>query len=180
MSALRRSRAASDVRLSGSAGPGIATSTVVPVSALPALRRAARPKMTLLGWKKDLFPEALARHGRALEVLDPSGDPLNALLIYLERRRGVDFSRSAHHEAAREISAARGSRYLVLSEEHLAHVAELDEAFFAPAELAAFLAELQSRSVGETEGERMREALGFLRRAVEAVSPGNVVLVAML
>lgn len=157
----------------------IATTTAVPASALPALRRAARSRNTLLGWKKDLFPEALARHGRALEVLDPSGDPLDALLVYLERR-GIDLARSRHDETAREISSARGSRYLILSEEHLPLAATLDEALYAPAELTAFFNELQGRSEGIEAGERMREALGFLRRAVEAVSPGTVVLVAIL
>jgi hypothetical protein len=157
----------------------IATTTAVPVSALPALRRAARPRNTLLGWKKDLFPEALARHGRALEVLDPSGDPLDALLGYLERR-GIDLARSRHDETAREITAARGSRYLILSEEHLTLAATLDEALYPPAELTAYFNELHGRSEGHEAGERMREALRFLRRAVEAVSPGTVVLVAIL
>ena len=157
----------------------IATTTAVPVSALPALRRAARRRSTLLGWKKDLFPEALARHGQALEVLDPSGEPLDGLLLYLERR-GIDLSRSAHDETAREISAARGSRFLILSEEHLSHLVNLEDSLFAPRELAAFLGELHGRTVPETEGERMREALGFLRRGIEAVAPGTVVLLAML
>jgi hypothetical protein len=158
----------------------IATTTAVPLSALPALRRAARPRSTLLGWTKDLFPEALARHGRAMEVLDPSGEPLDALLAWLEQRRGIDLSRSAHDETAREISTARGSRFLILSEEHLPHLAKLDESLSAPGELATFFTELHGRDVGEREGERMREALGFLRRAVEAVGPGTVVLLAML
>ena|GEM_PF-403364 len=157
----------------------IATTTAVPVSGLPALCRAARPRSTLLGWKDDLFPEALARHGRALEVLDPSGETLDAVLLYLERR-GIALSRSSHEETAREISAARGSRFLVLSEEHLSHLAELDEALHAPEELAAFFGQLHGGSVGGREGERMREALGFVRRAVEAVGPGTVVLLAML
>ena len=133
----------------------------------------------MLGWKEDLFPEALARHGRALEVLDPSGEPLDALLVYLERR-GIALSRSRHDETARQLSAARGSRFFILSEEHLPHLSKLDEALYEPRELAAFLAELHGRSAGETEGERMREALGFLRRAIEAVGPGTVVLLAML
>jgi hypothetical protein len=150
------------------------------VSALPALRRAARPRRTLPGWKKDLFPEALARHGRALEVLDPSGDPLTALLLYLERRRGIDLARSRHDETAREIGAARGSRYLVLSEEHLPHAGKLDEGLCTPAELTAFFNELHEGNEGEEVGQRMREALAFLRRSLEAVSPGTVVLLAML
>jgi hypothetical protein len=170
----------SDTTRSRAAGTSaIATTTALPLSELPALRGVARPRKTLLGWPKDLFPEALARYGRALEVLDPSGPTLSALLVYLERR-GIDLARSSHEETAQAISSARGSTYLILGEEHLRHASMLEEARYSPAELAGFFNELHGTSEGVEVGERMREAVGFLRRALEAVSPGNVVLLAML
>jgi hypothetical protein len=113
-------------------------------------------------------------------VLDPSGEPLTALLLFLQRRRGIDLARSRHDETAREIGEARGSTYLILSEEHLPRAAELDERLYTPAELTAFFNDLRRRNEGEGVGERMREALGFLRRALEAVGPGTIVLLAML
>ena len=158
----------------------IATTTAVPLSALPALRRAARPRRTILGGRKDGFPEALARHGRALEVLDPCGRTLSTLLVYLRQRRGIDLARSSHEETAQALSSARGSTYLVLGDEHRPHASMLEEGRHAPAELADFFNGLHRTSEGVEVGERMCEALGFLRRALEAVTPGSVVLVAML
>ena len=102
------------------------------------------------------------------------------MLGYLERSRGIDLGRSSHEDTARAISSARGSTYLILGEEHLPHASILDETRYSPVELTAFFNDLHGTNAGVEMGERMREALGFLRRALEAVRPGSVVLVAML
>jgi hypothetical protein len=146
----------------------IATTTAIPLAALEAVRAAAAPRSSILGGKKDEFPIALARHGRALELFEHSGDLLRTVLVYLGERRGIDLLHSRHDEVACAISAARGSTFVILGEEHVPLAGRL-----------TFNA-LNDASEGPEVGEVMREGIQFLRRALEAVTPGTVVLVAIL
>jgi hypothetical protein len=56
----------------------------------------------------------------------------------------------------------------------------LEEARHPVVELTAFFNAFHRTGDGIEVGEKMGEAIGFLRRALEAVTPGTVVLVAML
>ena len=158
----------------------IATTTAVPLSALGTLVRSARRRRSLLGGVKDEFPTALARHGRALEVFRYSGSLLPTVLTYLEQSRGIDLSRSMHDEMAFAISSARGSAHLILAEQHRPLASRLDDALHSPGELTAFLNRLGRTSEGEEVGAAMLEGIRFLRRALDAVGPGTVVLLAIL
>ena len=95
----------------------IATTTEVPISALAALRDAAVPRKHLIGGPEDRFPLALARHGRALELFEHSGDLLATVLAYLDEKHGIDLMHSRHEEVASAITKARGSRFVILGEE---------------------------------------------------------------
>ena len=108
----------------GSAEPAIATTTAIPVAALKAVRAAAARKKSLVGGTKDSFPMALARHGRALEVFEHSGQVLGTVFVFLDKKRGIDLRHSRHDEVASEITRARGSSFFILGEEHLPLVAE--------------------------------------------------------
>jgi hypothetical protein len=157
----------------------IATTTAIPLAALEAVRAAAVRKKTLLGHEKDEFPVALARHGRALELFEHPGQILSTVLAYLRERRGVDLARSRHADVAAAISSARGSTFLLLGEEQVPLAGSLTDTD-AREELAAFFEGLHGPSEGPDVGEAMRDGIRFLRRALEAITPGTVVLVAIL
>ena len=158
----------------------IATTTAIPLAALPSVSAAAVRKKTLLGHERDEFPIALARHGRALEVFEHSGAVLATVFAYLLQKRGLDLTHSRHDGVASAITRARGSSFLVLAEEHLPLADELTGAAAGCDELAAFFAAFNQTREGPEVGEAMREGIQFLQRALEAVTPGTVVLVAIL
>jgi hypothetical protein len=143
----------------------IATTTAIPIDALGAVRAAAARRKTLLGYEKDEFPVVLARHGRALEVFEPPGTVLAAVIARLAEK-GLDLSHSRHDDVAAAISRARGSPFLILAEEHLPVAGKLTDSVLSAEDLPA---------AGE-----ILEGVRFLRRALEAVAPGTVVLVAIL
>jgi len=157
----------------------IATTTVVPIEALPALREAAAPRRSLLGRRKDEFPSALARYGRALELFEFSGFILVTVLEYLSGR-GIDLMQSQHDKVASAISSARGSTYVILGEEHRALTPKLSDTQHSSVELAAFFNDMNGASEGLEVGEAMLDGIRFLRRALEAVTPGKVVLLTVL
>lgn len=159
--------------------PVIATTTAIPVSALEAVRAAAPPKTTLLGFKKDEFPMALARHGRALELFEHSGAVLMTAFVYLEKR-GIDLMHSRHEEMGSAITKARGSPFFLLAEEHLRFAGKLEESGAGIDELAAFFNAVNEAHEGPEVGEAVRDGIEFLRRALDEVTAGTVVLVAIL
>lgn len=159
--------------------PVIATTTAIPVSALEAVRAAAPPKTTLLGFKKDEFPMALARHGRALELFEHSGAVLRTAFVYLEKR-GIDLMHSRHEEMGSAITKARGSPFFLLAEEHLRLAGKLAESDAGIDELAAFFNAVNEAHEGPEVGEAVRDGIEFLRRALDEVTAGTVVLVAIL
>ena len=160
--------------------PVIATTTAIPFSRLEAVRAAAPRKQTLLGFQKDEFPMALARHGRALELFEHSGAVLRTALAYLDEKRGIDLMHSRHDEVATAITKARGSPFFVLGEEHLPLAGKLAEADAGVDDLAGFFNQLNEASEGREVGEAVRDGIQFLRRALDEVSAGTVVLVAIL
>ncbi len=97
------------------------------------------------------------------------------MLAYLAERRGVDLRRSRHEAVASALTQARGSTFLVLGEEHLPLAGRLSEA-----EANATTEELTTFAGASGSPEAMREGIQFLRRALEAVTPGTVVLLAIL
>jgi hypothetical protein len=163
-----------------SAEPAIATTTAIPIVALEAVRAAAPPKKSLLGVRKDSFPMALARHGRALEVFEHSGQLLGTVLAYLDEKRGIDLRHSRHDEVASAITRARGSPFFLLGEEHLPLAGKLTDVGAGVEELTAFFNAFNRTSEGPEVGEAMREGIEFLRRTLEEVGPETVVLVAIL
>jgi len=163
-----RAEARSILETTGAAETPIATTTAIPVAALEAVRAAAPRRRTLLGVEKDEFPVALARHGRALEVFEHPGQVLAAVLACLAGK-GLDLSHSRHDGVAAAISKARGSRFVILSEEHVPLAGQLTDSAVSRDELAALV-----------DAEEGLDGIRFLRRALEAVSPGTVVLVAIL
>ena len=164
----------SSLRAMGAPETPIATTTAIPVAALEAVRAAAPRRKTLIGIEKDEFPVALARHGRALEVFEPPGTVLAAVLAALAGK-GLDLEHSRHDEVAAAISKARGSRFVILAEEHLPLAVELTDSAVSREKLAALV------DTGEgLEAGAMLEGIRFQRRALEAVTPGTVVLVAIL
>ncbi|HET9155178.1 MAG TPA: hypothetical protein VFN91_00845 [Myxococcaceae bacterium] len=163
-----------------SADPAIATTTAIPIPALDTVRAAASRTKTLLGHEKDEFPVALARHGRALEVFEHSGSVLGTVFAYLREKRGLDLTHSRHDEVASAITRARGSSFFILSEEHLRFSDELRDAGAGPDELAAFFNAVNLAREGPEVGEAMQEGIQFLQRALEAVTSGTIVLVAIL
>ncbi len=163
----------------GAAETPIATTTAIPVAALAAVSAAAARKKTLLGHEKDEFPIALARHGRALEVFEHPGNVLAAVLACLAEK-GLDLGHSRHDEVAAAISKARGSRFIILAEEHLPLAGKLTGVGAGLEELAAFFNALNEAREGQEIGQAMQEGIQFLQRALEAVTPGTVVLVAIL
>jgi hypothetical protein len=158
----------------------IATTTAIPVSALEAVRAAAPPRTTLLGFKKDEFPVALARHGRALELFEHSGAVLRTALVFLDEKRGIDLMHSRHDGVASAITQARGSPFFLLGEEHLPLAGKLAESDAGIDELAAFFNASNEAHEGPEVGEALREGIQFLRRALDEVTAGTVVLVAIL
>ena len=164
----------------GSAEPAIATTTAIPVDALKAVRAAAARKKSLVGGMKDSFPMALARHGRALEVFEHSGQVLGTVFVFLDEMRGIDLRHSRHDEVSSAITRARGSSFFILGEEHLPLAGKLTDVGAGVEELAAFFDAFHQASEGPEVGEAMREGIKFLHRALEAVAPGTVVLVAIL
>jgi hypothetical protein len=164
----------SSLRAMGKAETPIATTTAIPLAALGAVRAAAPRGKTLLGVEKDEFPVALARHGRALEVFEHPGTVLAAVLACLAGK-GVDLGHSRHDEVAAAISKARGSRFVVLAEQHLPLAVKLTDSALTREDLAAFVDAGEGFDAGA-----MLEGIRFLRRALEAVTPGTVVLVAIL
>jgi hypothetical protein len=107
---------------------------------------------------------------------------LTTVLAFLAERRGVDLRRSRHDEVARAITRARGSTFLVLGEEQVPLAGRLTdvEVEATTEELATFFNAFNQASDGPGVGEAMREGIRFLRRALEAVAPGTVVLLAIL
>ena len=164
----------------GSAEPAIATTTAIPVNALKTVRAAAARKKSLVGGMKDSFPMALARHGRALEVFEHSGQVLGTVFVFLDEKRGIDLTHSRHDKVASAITRARGSSFFILAEEHLPLAGKLTDVGAGVEELAAFFDAFHQASEGAEVGEAMREGIEFLRRALEAVAPETVVLVAIL
>ena len=164
----------------GSAEPAIATTTAIPVNALKTVRAAAARKKSLVGGTKDSFPMALARHGRALEVFEHSGQVLGTVFVFLDEMRGIDLRHSRHDEVSSAITRARGSSFFILAEEHLPLAGKLTDVGAGVEELAAFFDAFHQASEGPEVGEAMREGIEFLRRALEAVSPETVVLIAIL
>jgi len=164
----------------GSPEPVIATTTAIPVSRLQAVRAAAPRKQTLLGFQKDEFPMALARHGRALELFEHSGAVLRTAFVYLDEKRGIDLMHSRHDEVASAITKARGSPFFLLGEEHLPLAGKLAECHAGIDELAAFFRASGEADEGPEVGEAVRDGIEFLRRALDEVTAGNVVLVAIL
>ena len=162
------------------AEPVIATTTAIPVSRLEAVRAAAPRKQTLLGFQKDEFPMALTRHGRALELFEHSGAVLRTAFVYLDERRGIDLMHSRHDEVASAITKARGSPFFLLGEEHLRLAGKLAESQAGIDELAAFFNASNGTHEGPEVGEALREGIEFLRRALDEVTAGTVVLVAIL
>jgi len=158
----------------------IATTTALPISALEAVRAAAPPKTTFLGFKKDEFPMALARHGRGLELFEHSGAVLRTAFLYLDEKRGVDLMHSRHEEVASAITKARGSPFFLLGEEHVPLKGELVQDDAGIDELAAFFNEHNEVHEGPEVGEAVRDGIEFLRRALDEVTAGTVVLVAIL
>jgi hypothetical protein len=161
-------------RALGAAETPIATTTAIPVADLEAVRAAAPRRKTLLGVEKDEFPVALARHGRALEVFEHPGNVLAAVVACLAGK-AIDLGHSRHDAVAEAISKARGSRFVILAEEHLSLGAKLTDSAVSREDLAAFVDAGESLDAGA-----MLEGVRFLRRALEAVSPETVVLVAFL
>jgi len=164
----------------GSAEPAIATTTAIPVNALKTVRAAAARKKSLVGGTKDSFPMALARHGRALELFEHSGQVLGTVFVFLDEMRGIDLRHSRHDEVSSAITRARGSSFFILAEEHLPLAGKLTDVGAGVEELAAFFDAFHQASEGPEVGEAMREGIEFLRRALEAVSPETVVLIAIL
>ncbi len=158
----------------------IATTTALPVDALDAIRTAAVRRKSILPGEKDEFPLALARHGRALELFEHPGQLLGTVLAFLAERRRVDLRRSRHDELASAISRARGSTFLVLGEEHVPLAGKLTSDGVSAGELTRFHDAFTGTSAGPEVEEAMREGIRFLRRALESVSPGTVVLLAIL
>lgn len=158
----------------------IATTTAIPLAALGTVRAAAGPRKSILGGKKDEFPIALARHGRALELFEHPGYLLGTVLVYLREKWGIDLLHSRHDEVASAITTARGSTFVILGEEHVPLAGRLTEVHATTEELAAFFNAFNDASDGLEVAEAMREGIRFLRRALEAVTPGTVVLVAIL
>lgn len=158
----------------------IATTTALPVTALEAVRAAAPPRRSLLGGKKDGFPSALAKHGRALEVFEYSGYLLATLLVYLDEKHGIDLMHSRHDEVASAITQARGSTFFILGEEHLSLAGKLLGIRASVDELAGYFNAFNESQEGPEIGEAMRDGIRFLDRALEAVTPGSVVLLALL
>jgi hypothetical protein len=107
---------------------------------------------------------------------------LATVLAYLAEERGIDLRRSRHDEAARAITQARGSTFLLLAEEHVPLAGRLTdvEGDATAEELATFFDAFNPASAAPEVGEAMREGIRFLRRALEAVAPGTVVLLAIL
>jgi hypothetical protein len=173
VSSLRR-REVSEAPREGASETPIATTTAIPVAALEAVRAAAPRRKTLLGVEKDEFPVALARHGRALEVFEHPGNVLAAILARLAAK-GLDLEHSCQDEVAAAISKARGSRFVILAEEHVPLAGRLVDSALSREDLAA----LGDAGEGVDPGA-MLEGVRFLRRALEAVTPGTVVLVAIL
>ena len=157
----------------------IATTTLIPVAALDALRDAAPPRKGLLGGKKDGFPTALARHGRALEVFERSGYLLGTVFVYLDER-GIDLMHSRHDEVASVLTKARGSTFFILGEEHAPLAGKLVNVGASVGELTEYFNAFNEADEGPEIGEGMGDAIRFLGRALEAVTPGNVVLLAIL
>jgi hypothetical protein len=168
------------IQAMGAAETHLATTTAIPVSALAAVSASATRRKTLVGHEKDEFPIALARHGRALEVFEHSGLVLGTALAYLRDRRGLDLTHSRHDEIASAITRARGSSFFILGEEHLPLSGALTDVGASPEELGAFFDAVNPSREGPEVGEAMREGIRFLQRALEAVAPGTVVLVAIL
>ena len=164
----------------GSAEPAIATTTAIPVNALKTVRAAAARKKSLVGGTKDSFPMALARHGRALELFEHSGQVLGTVFVFLDEKRGIDLTHSRHDKVASAITRARGSSFFILGEEHLRLAGKLTDVGAGVEELTAFFNAFNEASEGPEVGEAMREGIEFLHRALEAVAPGTVVLVAIL
>ena len=164
----------------GSAEPAIATTTAIPVDALKAVRAAAARKKSLVGGMKDSFPMALARHGRALEVFEHSGQVLGTVFVFLDEKRGIDLMHSQHDGVASAITQARGSPFFLLGEEHLPLAGKLAESDAGIDELAAFFNASNEAHEGPEVGEALREGIQFLRRALDEVTAGTVVLVAIL
>jgi hypothetical protein len=158
----------------------IATTTAIPVVALDAVRVAALRRKSILPGEKDEFPLALARHGRALELFEHPGHILVSVLAYLAEKQGIDLRSSRHAEAAAAISDARGSTFLILGEEHVSLAGELIDDGVTEAELAEFHDAFTGTRAGTEVAESMREGVRFLRRALESVAPGTVVLLALL
>jgi len=158
----------------------IATTTAIPVAALDAIAAAAVRRKSILPGEKDEFPLALARHGQALELFEHPGYLLGTVVAFLAESRGVDLGRSRHAEAAAAISRARGSTFLILGEEHLPLAGKLTDAGVTDAELTGFHGAVTGTSARPEVAEAMREGIRFLRRALEGVAPGTVVLLALL
>lgn len=158
----------------------IATTTAIPVAALDAVRAAAVRRRSILPGEKDEFPLALAVHGRALELFEHPGHLLLAVIAYLAEKRGVDLSRSRHGEAAAAISRARGSTFLILGEEDVPLAAKLADAGVSAEEIIGVHDAFTGTSAGPEVADGMREGIRFLRRALESVAPGTIVLLAIL
>lgn len=107
---------------------------------------------------------------------------LTTVLTYLAEKRGLDLRRSRHDEVAKAISRARGSTFLLLAEEQVPLAGRLTdvEVQATTEELATFFDAFKPASNGSEVGEAMREGIRFLRRALEAVDPGTVILLAIL
>jgi len=164
----------------GDRAASIATTTAIPVAALDSLQAAAVRRKSILPGEKDEFPLALARHGRALELFERPGQLLLSALAFVAERQGVDLGRSRHAGTAAAISSARGSTFLILDEEHVPLAWKLTDAGVGAGELTGFHEAFTGTRAGVEVADGMLEGIRFLRRALESIAPGTVVLLAIL
>src|SRR5205809_8052461 len=96
----------------------IATITIVPKSAIPAIRDAAIGKKNLFGKPKDKYPLVVAQHGREVGRYPWSGYVLGTLLPYLEEERQIDLMASEFEDLSSLLTKTRGATVSVLAGPH--------------------------------------------------------------
>jgi len=151
----------------------IAQFHVVPGDRLAEVLAAAAPQRR--GWFRaahDSFRQVLRGAGRELETFAWSGWVFNTLDLYLESRHGLMYGSSGDSAASRQLSAARGSYWLVLPQGGAAELlAALESIKLDSGDLTAFIAAEHGPAADPDEVTAVQAALTTLKAWLAQVPP---------
>jgi hypothetical protein len=154
----------------------IASFVLFPKSGFAGLRAVALPKKRWFGGAKDEFPDFLQQHGREVVDYSWSGYVIAVVLPFLDEKRGVDLSKSAHDDLASYLTEKRGGSWIVLTADHKrSHLAKFTPEEFSPEEVRDFYNAFNETKEAEV-GEAMLDGIRAIHDGLSAADDEHIVL----